>query len=210
MKPRHQQPFWSDPATIHHKLDHDIVDSMRRGNEKCSSLMMMDPSYDSQQSLYHIKWTGDDVEALLEGMVARSLESLRYADSSKDLFQEELRWIHSSHFSEVAAMLGMDAAEIRNGTVSAMRHYNKSNNVSLSAEFAMWREVFAEEFKIKVGVKVNTYDPNGFKTLKSMVKDDYELSALLNIIGEYLDDLTLAGHARKPLVKQLLLSINSK
>ncbi|ODR83575.1 hypothetical protein [Shewanella xiamenensis] len=44
------QPFWSDPQTIHHQLDCDIVASMVRGNEKCSLMMMMDPHFEPKKT----------------------------------------------------------------------------------------------------------------------------------------------------------------
>jgi hypothetical protein len=206
----YQQPFWSDPKTIHHPLDSDIVDSMLKGNEKCSSLMMMDPSYEPKTNQYHIKWTDEDVELLMEGMVARAMGILRYAKPENSVFKEELWWIHSPQFAEIAALMGVDAAEVRRSTVESMRLYRKKTQVSLKSEFAHWREVFSIEFKELIGVKVNTLDPNGFNTLKSLVANHYELAAMLKTIGEYMDDLYLEGHDRKVLVKQLLISINSK
>jgi hypothetical protein len=201
------QPFWYHADTIHHPLDKDIVDSMNRGNEKCSSLMMLDPHFEPKTNQYHIEWTKDDIDMLLEGMFIRSLEILRNAVPSNDLYKEEVVWQASPQFAEIARHLGYDASVVRHEVKQIMKRYGKSSEIDSLLEFHHWSGLFAGMFKEQVNVKLA---PNcSFKFLISLCEGFYELTVLLQQIGELLDDLHLEGYSRTALLESLTETINS-
>lgn len=200
------QPFWSDPQTIHHQLDSDIVASMVRGNEKCSLMMMMDPHFEPKKNLYHIKWTKDEINTLLEGMLVRSLEVLRNAEPSNVLFKEEVLWQSTPQFAEICRLMHLDPSVIRYEIRQIMSRYGKQVEFDLLAEFTHWVDFFAVEFKEKIGVKV--VEQNLFKILLQHCDGQYELTTLLKQIGELMDDLYLAGYGRNEMVSLFAVSIN--
>ena len=201
------QPFWFNSQTIHHELDKDIISAMKNGNEKCSLLMMMDPHYEPKKQIYHIEWKNDDVEMLLEGMFIRSLEILRNADPSNELFKDEVVWQSTPQFAEIARHLGYDASVIRHEVKLIMRRYGKSSEMDSLLEFHHWVGLFSEMFKEQVNAKVATNC--SFKFLISLCEGNYELKVLLQQIGELLDDLHLEGYSRTVLLESLAETINS-
>lgn len=201
------QPFWNKPATVHHSLDTDIVKSMHRGNEKCSSLMMMDPSFDSTQNLYHIEWTDEDVSVLLEGMFMRSLEILRFSKPDNPLFKEELEWQSTAQFAEIAAYLGYDPKVIRQEVSKIMRQYGKRADVQLLMEFEEAIKCFAVDFKQRVGVKV--VKSSLYSILLKHCEHDFDLLTQLKLVGEMIDDLYLDGYDRFELLAKLAETINT-
>lgn len=200
------QPFWFKPETIHHLLDKDIVDSMNRGNEKCSSMMMMDPHFEHQTNLYHIEWTNDDIGTLLEGMFIRSLEILRNARPGNELFKEEVVWQATPQFAEIAKLLGYDAHAIRHEVKQIMKKYGKSSEMDLLLEFHHWVGLFAQMFKEQVNTKVTRI--NVFNNVLAQCQEHYDLKVLLKQIGELLDDLFLEGYSRQALLESLTETIN--
>ncbi|MGI2115660.1 hypothetical protein ACRWQL_00580 (plasmid) [Shewanella sp. HL-SH4] len=200
------QPFWFYADTIHHQLDKDIVDSMIRGNEKCSTLMMLDPHFEQKTNKYHIEWTKDDIEMLLEGMFIRSLEILRNAVPGNELFKEEVVWQASPQFAEIARHLGYDVSVIRHEVKQIMKRYGKSSEIDSLLEFHHWSGLFAEMFKEQVNVKVT--QQHLFKNLTVHCEGFYELTVLLQQIGEILDDLHLEGYSRTVLLESLAETIN--
>lgn len=201
------QPFWENPATIHHELDKDIVDSMKRGNEKCTLLMMMDPHFEHQTNQYHIEWTDSDISTLLEGMFIRSLEILRNANPSNELYKDEVVWQASPQFAQIARNLGYDPSVIRYEVKQIMKRYGKSTDTDLLAEFFHWTGLFAEMFKEKLNTKVTKV--NVFKNITAQCKSHYELKVLLQQIGELVDDLYLLGYKREVLLSILSEEINN-
>ncbi|GIU40896.1 hypothetical protein TUM3794_19930 [Shewanella colwelliana] len=202
------QPFWSNPETIHHVLDKDIIDSMKRGNEKCSNLMMMDPHYEHQNNLYHIEWTRDDIDTLLHGMLVRSLEILRCADPSNDQFKEEIVWQATPQFAEVCRYAGLDPQIIRDEVKSIMKGRGKEFEVDQLAEFVHWCGFFAEMFKEKKAVKV--VKQGLINVLTQHCEGDYELTTILGQILDLMDDLYISGvTAREVMVEFLAKEINS-
>lgn len=200
------QPFWVDPQTIHHNLDRDIVDSMVRGNEKCSVMMMMDPHFESEKNLYHIKWTNDEINTLLEGMLVRSLEILRNAEPSNALFKEEVIWQSTPQFAEICRMMHLDPSVIRHEVRLIMERYGKEFDYNLLSEFIHWVDFFASQFKEKIGVKV--VEQGLLNILFQHCHGNYELTTLLKQIGENMDDLYLAGYRRDVLISIIAESIN--
>ncbi|AYV11516.1 MULTISPECIES: hypothetical protein [Shewanella] len=202
------QPFWSNPGTIHHALDKDIIDSIRRGNEKCSILMMMDPHFEHQTNTYHIEWTGDDLETLLHGMLTRSLEILRCAKPTNALFKEEIVWQASPQFAEVCRFAGYDPQVIRDEVKAIMKRYGKEFEVDQLAEFVHWSGFFAEMFKEKNAVKVA--NEGLIRFLTKQCEGDYELTTILGQILDLMDDLYISGvTAREVMVEFLAREINS-
>ncbi|GGP69739.1 hypothetical protein GCM10009347_38670 [Shewanella algicola] len=202
------QPFWSNPETIHHLLDKDIVDSMRRGNEKCSAMMMMDPHFEHKTNQYHIQWSQDDVDTLINGMLIRSLEILRNAKPDNDLFKEEIMWQSTPQFAQVCRYAGYNPVIIREEVRHIMKKYGKTVEVDQLEEFVHWSNFFGELFKEKKGVKV--VKQSLMKVLVKHAEDDYELITILKQIGELMDDLYLAGVTSRDVMNQYLANaINS-
>jgi len=208
-KINHQvQPFWSLPETIHHTLDRDIVDSIRRGNEKCSAMMMMDPHFEHKTNQYHIAWTQNDIDMLLEGMLIRSLEILRNANPDNELFKEEIMWQSTPQFAEVCRHAGYNPRIIREEVKNIMTKYGKQVEVDQLDEFVHWCNFFGEMFKEKIGVKV--VKQGLMKILVEHINGDYELTTILKQIGELMDDLYLAGVTTRDVMTEYLANaINS-
>ncbi len=200
------QPFWFDKETISHPMDKDIIDSMSRGNEKCSTLMMMDTNFEPIANRYHIQWNADDIDKLHEGMFIRSLEILRNAKPNNMLFKEEVVWQATPQFAEIARALGYDATVIRHEVKKIMERYGKSSDIDSLLEFHHWVGLFAEMFKEQVNTKVTKN--NVFNNLLAQCEHFYELKVLLQQIGEILDDLYLGGFPREPLLESLTETIN--
>jgi hypothetical protein len=198
------QPFWFYPETIHHDLDDDIVASMLRGNEKCSSMMMMDPHFEHQANRYHIRWTQDDIDTLLNGMLIRSLEILRNARPDNKLFKEEIMWQSTPQFAEVCRYAGYDPRIIRDEVGEIMKRYGKEIEVDNLAEFVHWSNFFAQIFKEKKAVKVVTQGL--MNILAQHCKDDYDLITILKQIGELMDDLHLCGCTTRTVMIEFLAS----
>lgn len=204
------QPFWSEPSTIHHQLDNDIATSIRQGKEKYTLLMMMDPSFDSHDCLYHLRWTDNDLHALIEGMVYRSLEILRFAAPTNPLYQEEIAWVISPQFAEYCRYLGMDAQVIRTQLEIIMKKYGKEINFDFAAQFFVLIADFARMYKETYQAKLHVegHISSLYNLLKKQVRNDYVLYATLLEIGEFLDDLYLQGISRDELLHCLLAEIN--
>lgn len=204
------QPFWSEPSTIHHPLDDDIATSIRLGKEKYTALMMMDPSFDSYDCLYHLRWTDEDLHALIEGMVYRSLEILRFAAPTNPLYQEEVAWIISPQFTEYCRFLGMDAQVIRSQLQIILKKYGKEIDFDFAIQFFKLITDFALLYKETYQAKIHVegHISSLFNLLKKQVNDDYPLYTLLLEIGEFLDDLYLQGVSRDQLLHCLLAEIN--
>ncbi|MCU8005806.1 hypothetical protein [Shewanella sp. SM96] len=206
-KSSQQQPFWFYPATIHHELDKDIVDSIRRGNEKCTSMMMMDPHFEYKTYRYHIEWTDKDINTLLEGMLVRSLEILRNADPNNELFKEEIMWQSSPQFAAVCQYFGYDPRVIREEVCQIMKRYGKAVVIDHLSEFVHWTNIFAEMFKYKIVVKSKIIaGPSIISELVQHANGDHDLLVLLRQISELMDDLYLSGCTTRKVMNEFIVN----
>lgn len=199
---RQEQPFWFFPETIHHSLDKDIVDSIRRGNEKCSVMMMMDPHFEHKTNQYHIEWSQEDIDMLLNGMLIRSLEILRNAKPDNELFKEEIMWQSTPQFAQVCRYAGYNPRIIRDEVRMIMKKYGKAVEVDQLEEFVHWSNFFSEMFKEKIGVKV--VKQSLMNILVKHINEDYELTTILKQIAELMDDLYLAGVTTRDVMNEYL------
>ena len=170
--------------------------------------MMMDPHFQHSTNQYHIEWTQDNIDMLLNGMLIRSLEILRNAQPDNELFKEEIMWQSTPQFAQVCRYAGYNPRIIRDEVRHIMKKYGKTVEVDQLEEFVHWSNFFGEMFKEKIGVKV--VKQNVMITLVKHINEDYELVTILKKIGELLDDLYLAGVTTRDVMNEYLANaINS-
>lgn len=100
---------------VEHPLDIDLIEANRSGKYAPGQEFffgLMDDNLDANKGTYYFSWNKEELVMLWEGVLYRSLGIIRYLNDI-ELLNIELNWICSSHFDEVCAFLGYDAAAIR-------------------------------------------------------------------------------------------------
>ena len=100
---------------IEHRLDDDLIECHQTRKPAPGQEMffgLMDEKLNAAKGTYYFSWNKEQLILLWEGILYRSLGSLRYINEVSALYVE-LDWICSNHFDAICSFLGLDASFIR-------------------------------------------------------------------------------------------------
>lgn len=98
-----KHPLVNTPEFVAHAIE---------PSKRKQDVFELDPNIDGKSALHFMKWGENELVALWEGILYRSLSILRYESNAKAI-EEELDWIASHQFDLVTGDFGLNANEIR-------------------------------------------------------------------------------------------------
>ena len=122
-----------------HSLDEDIITAHRAGKVAPGQDVffgLMDDCLDAARGEYYIHWSDENIKALWESVLYRSLGMLRYTKANSEMLNDELEWICSANFDYVCQCLDLDACSIRIAVPQILQQYNQLNELLVTNKYA--------------------------------------------------------------------------
>lgn len=100
---------WDHPDVIHHVIDRTTMVDILNGNAKGSDCdLLLDPCFDMENGLYHMRWSESDVEKLLAEIPYRALELLRDSTPGEECYEEAVLFLDSDAMRAICKKFGLD------------------------------------------------------------------------------------------------------
>lgn len=124
-------PHFYDKEVVRHPVGKDAFRALRAGNGDDPFLSILDPNLDIGNGIYHLRWSKQDIDDLLYGIVTRSFSILKEGRPSSEEYQEEVEFISSNLFSAICSHLGLDGDDLKSTfDYKLRRHANPDQHIN--------------------------------------------------------------------------------